>query len=266
MPNIVLNVVYNKNEGLILSPSDLITLYLDGIPLCLNDGTHLDMNTIKQKILASQTMIENLFSIKLNRQSYVETKDFLREDFKNWGHVKTTYPVNEAILLEGRFNDALQVTYPKQWLSIKKQNGESGIYRNIFVVPNSAGAAGAVGNQNSFIYSGISPNLGWFGADYIPNYWTITYITGWDKVPADLTDAIGKLAAIQILSILGDIILGVGISSSSLSLDGLSQSLSSTKSSTGGIFGGRIKSYSDQLVNELQNLKYAYKGITFSVM
>ena len=50
--------------------------------------------------------------------------------------------------------------------------------------------------------------------------------------------------------------MGAGISSRSISVDGLSQSKSTTKSSAGGAFAGRIK----QLEEEEQRLLWAMKA------
>lgn len=259
---LTLNVNYNKSEGLVLSPSDLIQQYLHGIPLCYSDGRQLDYSTITQKLKSVQKQIESLLSIKLQKQIVQENHDFSREEFKQWGFVKAIFPVNEAYKLEGTINNITQVNYPKDWLSVKRTT-DTTVHRNVYLIPNTSG--GAVMTQNSFIFSGITPHLGFFGANYIPNYWRLTYCTGWDVVPDDILDAIGKLTAIQILGILGDVLLGIGITSSSISLDGLSQSLTNTKGS-GGLFGSRIKQYSEELARELPNLRYEYKGITFGVL
>ena len=38
MPTLKLNIEFSKNEGLVMSPSDLSDLYLSGIPLCYPNG------------------------------------------------------------------------------------------------------------------------------------------------------------------------------------------------------------------------------------
>ena len=120
--------------------------------------------------------------------------------------------------------------------------------------------------QNSLIYNGISPHLGWFGQTYIPNYWRTRYITGWDKIPADLLDFVAKLAALNVLAIIGDIIYGVGLTSINITLDGVSQSTPLSRSAQGGLFAGRIKLYLDQMNNELPTLTSRYRGIPFEVL
>jgi hypothetical protein len=80
-------------------------------------------------------------------------------------------------------------------------------------------------------------------------FYAIDYDVGYetsDDIPMDLREAIGKNAAISLLNIIGDGLLS-GFSSSSLSMDGMSESFSSTQSATSAYFGARIKVYEDEL-------------------
>ncbi|GHU34792.1 hypothetical protein FACS1894172_15570 [Spirochaetia bacterium] len=79
--------------------------------------------------------------------------------------------------------------------------------------------------------------------------YAIDYIAGYpdsDAVPADVREVIGKVAAVKLLAQIGDGLLA-GFSSSSLSIDGVSESFSSTQSATSATFGARIKEYSDEI-------------------
>ena len=265
MPNLKLKIKYNKNQGVIISPSELIENYLFGIPTCTNDGRKISNQSISQHILNSQLLIENLFNIKFVRQVIEENRDFVRQEFNSWGYIRAMYTINYIDNLEGWINDVCQINYPKEWLSIKKEEGVA-CYRNIYLIPNSGSKGGATMTQNSIIYNGISPHLGYFGQSYIPNYWRLRYITGWDKVPADLLDFVCKAAAINVLAIIGDILYGVGITSIQMSLDGVSQSTPLTRSSQGGIFNGRIKTYIDEMNRNLPILKSKYRGMIFEVL
>lgn len=140
----------------------------------------------------------------------------------------------------------------------------------------------SVTSQNSIIFSGVMPNLNWFasyGANgQIPSYWSQEYITGFDTIPKDIINAIGMLASISFLAILSDMLMGNsqsgetgsgigwGINSKSISIDGLSQSLSS--SAKDGIFKTRIQQYQQTLGDvkgqksgELQRLIDYYNSI-----
>lgn len=266
MATIRLKIAYNKNMGLIMSPTELIENYLFGVPMCSTDGTKMSSSALIQHILSAQTLVENLFSLKFVRQVIDENRDFNRQDFMSWGFIRTMYPINYIDNLEGWINDVCQVKYPREWLSIKKQE-DIAVFRNVYLIPNTGSKEGATMTNNSLIYNGISPHLGWFGQNYIPNYWRMRYVTGWDKIPADLFEFVAKCAAINVLSVLGDILYGVGISSISVSLDGVSQNTPLTRSGNGGLFAGRIKTYIDDMNNRLLPiLKSKYRGISFECL
>ena len=248
-----------------MSPTELRENYLFGIPMCSNDGKKMSSSSIMKYIESAQTLVENLFSIKFIKQVIEENRDFVRQEFLSWGYIRTMYPVNYIDNLEGWINDVCQITYPKEWLSIKKQENIA-VYRNVYLIPNTGSKSGAHMTQNSLVYNGLSPHLGWFGQTYIPNYWRPRYVTGWDKIPADLFDFVAKAASINVLAVIGDVLYGIGITSVSVSLDGVSQNTPLTRSSQGGIFSGRIKTYIDNMNENLPILKSKYRGISFEVL
>lgn len=120
--------------------------------------------------------------------------------------------------------------------------------------------------RNQMLYG---PFLGAYGTVLLwqmkryPQGIEVDYETGFansDAVPSDLRDVIGKWAACKMLNIAGDGILP-GFSSQSLSLDGLSESFSSTQSATNAYFGARINQYIKEIGDWLQKNKYKYGGI-----
>jgi len=265
MPTVNLKITYNKNEGLVISPSDLVNLYLTGIPLCYPNGGSISEETIKQKILAAQQELEDYLSIKLVKQVIEESQDFIREEFKQWGFIKTVFPIFEPLKLNGMINNIQQVNYPPEWLSIKRSNDKTK-FRNLFLIPNTEG--GAAQTQHAFVFSGITPHMGFFGTNYIPNYWRVEYISGWDadEMPHDLIDTVAKYAAIQMLAIIGDLIYGAGIGNQSISLDGISQTYSTTKGGGKGAFSGRTAQYAEELANRLKLLRGEYLGLMFKTL
>lgn len=265
MPSLRLKIQYNKNVDMIMSPTELLDIYLFGIPTCTNDGKKVSSQALSQHIKSAQTQVESLFSIKLTKQVIEENRDFNRQEFMSWGYIRTMYPIVYIDNLEGWINDVCQITYPREWLSIKKQ-ADVAVYRNVYLIPNTGSKSGATMTQNSLIYNGLSPHLGWFGQSYIPNYWRPRYVTGWDKIPADLFDFVAKFAAINVLAVIGDILYGIGITSIQMSLDGVSQSTPLSRSAQGGIFAGRIKQYIDDINANLPSLKSKYRGIPFEVL
>lgn len=81
------------------------------------------------------------------------------------------------------------------------------------------------------------------------NAFKVDYTVGLEnagQVPDDVRDIVGKIAACKLLNVIGDGLIA-GFSSSSLSMDGLSESFSSTQSATSAYFGARIKVYEDNI-------------------
>lgn len=261
MPVVTLHIKSSKNEGLIMSPSELLELYFWGIPLCTQEGKELSNQIIKQKILDAQNAMEGWLGVKLLPGIVVETKHFIRKEYQDWSFLKMTYQVVKGLALEGYLNNILQLTMPEHWMSVKKSDDGRSIFRNIFIIPNTGGIVVHTGAS----FSGLTPQLNWFGNKTVPNYWKIKYRTGFDDPEqiSDLYDFIGKMAAVPLLTMLGDVLLGIGLSSQSLSIDGLSQSLSILKSQQGGIFAARINQYLSELKDNLTRVQSSYRGILF---
>jgi hypothetical protein len=255
---------YKKNTGAILSPEELRDLYLYGINLKSKDGSDLPVSVWETKIKAAQQEIEKFLAIKLVRQLIVEKLTYFNDDYlNNLPIIPTSYPVFKTIVLLGYLNGVEQIKYPVEWCNIY-QGPDQGQTRRINLVPSGSATSAAT----NVILLGVMAQLGIRSLNLVPNYWTAGYLTGYtpDALPADLLDLVGKMAAIQILSIYGDLVLPPGLSGSSLSIDGLSQSINTPISGQNAAFGGRIKQYTQDILTTLQRLEKSYKGINFAVL
>ncbi len=250
-----------KNEGLVISPSELLEQYFFGIPVKSKDGNVMPSSTLKTYIQQAQLQVENFLTLKLVKQQIEESFSFIQRDYQEWGFIQVTYPVVKPKSLFGFINDVRQILYPAEWLTAKQTNDGKSYQRRLYLVPGSQGA-----RTNSIVYSGITPNLGLGGWNNIPDYWRVTYCTGYDKVPLDIISVVGKLAAVPILAILGDLLLGAGISAKSISIDGLSQSISTVASAKNSLYGARISELTRQLTEELKILNGVYVGIRFTAL
>jgi len=261
MPSLTFNFSYPINEGLVLSPEDLKKLYFYGIPIQEKNGTEMSDSTISLLIRSAQEQIEGFLSLKLWKQLFTEKLNFTRSDFDQFGYVKTTYPVVAPVQMNGWIGGTKQIEFPEGWLSSRVTSDGVTYYRNIWIVPG-----GAQASPQPIIFGSTHPYLGYYGLRHIPNYWEVKYITGYDKPPMDIVTVIGKLASIMIFHQLGDIILGAGIASMSLGIDGLSQSISTTSSATNAGYGARITGYLNDLKTELPALQNKYRGIGLVVL
>jgi hypothetical protein len=109
---------------------------------------------------------------------------------------------------------------------------------------------------------GIQEATTMYGTETLSMYlfYEIDYDAGFETaadVPLDLRMAISKTAAIGLLNSIGDGLMA-GFSSSSLSMDGISESFSSTQSATSAYFGARIQQYHKELDDFIEDVRRKY--------
>lgn len=264
MPSLTFTVKYAKNTGRVMSPSELLLVYFYGVDILSTDGSKLDNNTIRSYISSAQEQIEKYFAIKLLPILITEKLDYNRDDYSyGFPQLKTSWPVRIAKSFIGKLNGIEQIVYPESWLSYRTTN--TGKYhRQLAVVPNGS----VINSDADVILTGVSSHYGIRSYPRVPYYWDVQYETGFniDEIPEDLLQMVGMLAAIPLLAIAGDLILGAGIASQSLSIDGLSQSISSTSSATNAGYGARIIEYRKVIDGMKKEMKGYYKGIGFTVV
>lgn len=93
-----------------------------------------------------------------------------------------------------------------------------------------------------------------------PDAFHIDYKSGYrdaELIPEDLREIIGKLAALKLLNVVGDGIMA-GFSSSSISLDGMSESFSSTQGVENAMYGARIGVYQKEIVAYIEENRNKY--------
>ena len=180
---ISLSSSFNINLSTILSISDLKSRYLAGLPI----PSEITEESIQFFIDSSVSELENILSLRFRKQIIREEKHFGNTDWQAWGFINTTFPVVCPIALDGYLGTVRQVSYPKDWMSARKTNDNRNYSRMLNIVPTQGTVDGGA------VYTGIVPLISGAlnNSRQIPNYWTIEYVTGWDKVPSEILDCIG---------------------------------------------------------------------------
>lgn len=174
--------------------------------------------------------------------------------WQNFGHIQLRHSpiisVDRCILYSQVYGQVIDMI-ESGWLRVNKKVGTINLYPT-GGVPYGPFATGV---------------LPWrmLGGRF-PQGFEIDYTTGFptaEFVPKGLRGIVGKWACIKCLASIGDGLLA-GFSSQSVSLDGLSESFSSTQSATSAYFGARIKQYQDEVKEWLRRNRYKWGAIPMS--
>lgn len=263
MPNISFSSSFGVKQKSVLSVKEFKKNYLFGVSLKDSFGREIQDSVIENAILESQAEVESILSIKLNLQLVFEDKNMYSEDWLKWGYIKTKWPVVCPKSLVGRLGELNHLEYPKAWLSVKSSSDETALGRNFYVVPFSATPF-----INHIAFSSSLHSVWWRNNGFIPNYWRLSYVTGFKEIPGDIKTVLSKYAAIRILILGGQSVvnnLRAGVGSTSISLDGLSQSVTPMGNSNAGPYGSVIKQYTADIENDLRDIKDVYCSINFAV-
>ena len=255
----------------ILTAKELKAEYLQGIKFEGN-GAKLTEQTLEKMIDKAVSGLEHYLDISITPvMNYVENKDYQLTDYATWGYMQLNnipvISINSIKMVYFRDQDGTPQTLqtlPSSWIRL---NPHDGMLR---LIPNSQFTSGfQVGN------SGFFPEI--TRAATVPHLWVIDYNFGFadGKVPVAINDAAGLLAATQALSLAGNLILPPGLSGFSVSMDGLSESVTSVKSATSTAYAGLRTEYVNRLYGEngnphnpglLKNLRDFYRGSDFNII
>jgi hypothetical protein len=261
-----------RKVGPLITVKQLKDKYLYGFSLIAQDGTPFPDSTLQLCIDNALSYVEHFLDISISTvKDFIEYKDYRANDYYDWGFLQCdNIPVKSVTSLElVYFNDedGAPVTIqriPQSWIRIQNHDGL------LRLVPNTRVPSSLMINQNG----GYFPEL--LRSQLIPQAWKLTYTFGFEdgKIPQLVNHAIGFLAASQALSVLGNLVLGAGIGSFSISLDGLSQSVNTTQSAENSAYSATIAEYEKYLYGAnkddpfsiMKILKNYYQGQNMSML
>lgn len=270
---LVLDNSYNQKGVPLFSVDQLKKTYLFGVIVRNREtGQNIPDESLQFFINNAVSMLEHYLDISIMPvRNFVEYKDYRITDYADWGYYQlNNYPVLNVSLIQMVYfrdeNGAPQIvqTIPNNWVRLQAHDGL------IRLIPNAKFPAQLQISQTGSYFPEI------LRSQFVPHLWQITYDYGFDPgcMPALLNEAIGLLAAIQALMIGGHLILGAGIAATSLSIDGLSQSIQTTQSAEYSGYGAVIKDFGNKLFGKgaddpfamMNILKNYYKGANFNII
>jgi hypothetical protein len=264
------NSIVNRVEPLI-TVEQLKKRYVFGIDTTDGQGNELPDEVWQSYIETAVSMLEHDLDINIVPKKYAgdcaEKKDYYANDYLQWGYFRlNNIPVISIEKFCAVYPSSPVIDYPLEWLRLQKHDG---IVRIIptggFTAQFMVGAAGA-----------FVPEL-FRNQGTVPLLWEFEYTAGFEagKVPHLINTAIGLLAAMIALNNLADLLLGTGISSQSISLDGMSQSVSLTASAENSTNSAKLKAYHTMLFGPsigspdqgiIRVLRNYYKGAGMTIL
>ena len=234
-----------------LTPEQLKSRYLKGIPLKFKNGDSFSDDDLKDKINLAMNEAELLLGTTITREAFKQKVPFDYALYKAYIHVVSEHgpiiSLEQLAIVSADGNNIFEI--PPTW--IETANFAK---RLINVIPLLAAygvnqVSGAVGN------AGIAFLTVMDGLNWVPAYWQIRYTAGLSnkegKVPLPVNELIGVIAAISILSEIAPTNI---FNSQSQTQDGISQSSSGMGPN---IYRTRI----DELEKKRDKLVAKLKGI-----
>lgn len=260
----------NTSEESVVTPNSWSDLsieavknhYLFGIDLSDQEGNPLPDSLFAHYIDSAVDWLQNLLDIQISEVVMTaEQHDYIRNDYQNWGYIQLhKNPVKRITGLRMMYGNRPSVEIPLDWIKLDKLTGQ------IHLFPSTGSAGSLIIGNTGLLY-------GFHGAwAFAPQLWAVDYVAGVDEsdntLPIQLLqEAIYKRASCGILNVWGDLILGAGIASQSVSIDGVSQSIGTTQSAMFGGASARIENYTKDIKEQiLPALKQRFSGIRMIVV
>lgn len=161
------------------------------------------------------------------------------------------YPLLRFDELFGKLSNTRIVDIALEWIEIHEKTGW------VELVPFN--------QEVAFNFIGLVWIESLRGPVPLPNFWNFTAVVGFRKTPPILIEMAAKKAAMDILTIAGQAFRG-GISSQSVSRDGVSESVSYTASAMYGVYSASVEDYRKFIDANLKELRGAFRGPNMVVM
>lgn len=247
---------------LITSREELIRDYLYGLDLTDDNGVpypdSMFVTAIKQATAAAERVLDISIQPIDILAPKAERHDYHLPDYIQFATFKLDRrPVREIVTVKAIYpgNNLPIIDFPADWVQLTIPEAA-----RIELVPAIGSLANYIGQRIPLIHGR--------GAQLFPGLFHIEYRAGFaaGQVPADIKHLVSLLANFNILNPAGDMLGGAGVASYSLSMGGLSQSISTTSSATNAGYGSRLIQYDKEIKRLLPAIRNAYHGPSLHVV
>lgn len=244
----------------ILTAAELKEIFLFGLDLTDDADNPFPDSMFEWGIRSAISFLERRLDIRIKKTVFTnERYDYYRGDYLYWTIIKlreapvisvegvrVTWPSNTTV-----------IDFPTDWIQLRPDVG------HVNIVPTSGTLS-----QVLFTAGGSFLPLVASGRHYVPNILEVDFTAGFEdgEVPQEIRDTVAKLAAFAPLNVAGDLIVGAGIASKSVGIDGLSMSVNTTSSATNAGYGARLVQYEKELKRTIPVLEKYYKGVRLTAL
>ena len=208
----------NSNQTIALAnitPKYIKDNYLTGLVLCGANGEELPDSFYETKLAVAAAKLSELTNVDVFETVRVgEAHDYYVNDYLRYGFFQLFHqPTRSVEAIRAMYGNQTNQVYPSNWVRLDMAHSQ------INLVPYSGSIAQV---------AGIADYLPFYTQGFVPGLWQIDYTSGFDpeNIPLLVADAVCKLAVIDMLTVMSNLVGPIGVNSQSLSVDGLSQSRS----------------------------------------
>lgn len=241
-----------------ITPKDVKERYLFGVDLTDEAGTPLPDKTIQHFIDSAVSYLEHRLDIIITPTDFEEQYDYRAVDYVEFNFLQLKHrPVKVISDLRAKFpNNVDLVKYPEEWYVLEKEAAQ------LQLSPVEGTFSGLIVTQG-----GSYLPLIYGTRDYWPHLFQVQYTAGFDadKIPLILNEMIGIQTSIRLFEIFGDIVLGPGVASESVNLDGAGVSKNLTASAMFSAYSARIESYKKTMDEYIKTVRDHYNGFQFAI-
>lgn len=192
--------------------------YLPGFTFYGTDRQPLPPSFFEEQLRQALGVLEDTLNIDiLERVIVAEKHDYRIQEYNAFAftqlfriptrsvqEVRAVYPTGQTIQV-----------FPPEWVRIEKDRSY------LQLVPTAGTISQVLLGQGGTYLPLVYGTLGW-----LPQLWSVDYTSGLDpdNIPLIFIQAIAKLAALNIFTVLSNLVHPIGVVSQSLAVDGLSQS------------------------------------------
>lgn len=217
----------------------------------------------------SVAQAEKIFDVAILPRLQVDKLDYHRNDFNAFSYLQTNYrPILNIKDLRLYYNNQNIMKIPDEWVKVTNRSGQIQVSPSVLM-------QGLNTTINPTLYPilntpyGMTPSP-YQQAEFAPQMLGVTYVAGMMPrdgkrglnrdymMQPDMLAYIAKLAAIDLLEKYGRSILGPGIASYNVSVDGISTSTDTTQSAENSATAGEIRNLQEDMKPIEKSLKEFY--------